>query len=70
MIYSVPLCCLTYSNTFPLVMKGIMSRGISPSIHSPVRGITLGWLNESMIDTSLSSLSLSATDCKAEDRVE
>ena len=62
---SSPLFCFTYTNTLPFDMYGIMIRGISSSKHIPMSDITLGCLNESMVVTSFSSLSLSFASDKA-----
>ena len=59
------LFCFTYSNTLPLDMNGIISRGISSSKHSPMSGITLGCTNNDMVDTSFNNFSFSTDEDSA-----
>ena len=47
---------LMNSNTLPLDMNGIMSRGISPSMHTPMSDITLVCSKDNMVDTSFASI--------------
>ena len=50
---------------FPLDMNGIMSRGISPSRHTPSRDMTFGCSKDNMVDISLVSRSKSPEDKRA-----
>ena len=50
-------------------MNGIMSRGISPSMQTPVRDMTFVCSNDNIVDTSFASLSISVWVNRAEENV-
>ena len=65
LISKLPLLFFTYSNTLPLDINGIMSRGISLSMHTPIRDITWSCLKDNMVDTSFTSVCRSPVEKRA-----
>ena len=65
-ISNVSLLCLTNSSTDPLVMKGIMSRGLCSATHTPSRDMTLVCSSDNMVDTSFVSCLTSVLEKNAE----
>ena len=57
---------LTYSNTFPFPINGIIIRGISPSRHTPMRVITFLCSNDAILLISFSRFSFSLSEDSAE----